>query len=195
MVPASTMRQLAHTRSARGRQLQRQESRISSRRRAAASPIVSVPSLADLERQLGLAAHAPQRVEEHLVAARRAVPPLHIAGSLAEDRARMPMTDRRAVTWDRTIVRADDDGPDGSWRRSIGRSAATPSTPSPPRRCSDAFVDVRRRRVARRRRADRRRWLLLRRRRSQGAVPGDRRPVSDDGPGPMGPTRLRCRSR
>ena len=76
--PASTMRQLAQIPFACGRQLHRHESRIRHVPTTAASPIVSDAVDADLERQLGVADDAPQRVEEHLVATRRARQSLHI---------------------------------------------------------------------------------------------------------------------
>ena len=107
--PASTMRQLAQIPFACGRQLQRHDSRIRHVPTTDASTDRHGAVDTYVEHQLRLADDATQRVEEHLVAARRARQSLHISSSLADNRGRMVrMTDRRAVTGG---VLVDDDGP------------------------------------------------------------------------------------
>ena len=192
--PASTMRQLAHLHACRprvGAPVAAPRSRIghaptTARRRSSRAP----PS-ADARTPARLAADAAHRVEEHLVAARRAGQPLHSARSLARRTVRdiVHVIDGRAVRRTGCAWRTDGAGPRrhdrppgaAQRRRLRGRRGAA-------RRRSRRSTPTTRLAVAVLTGAG---GYFCAGADLKALADGDRRPVGDDGPGPMGPTRLR----
>ena len=194
-LPASTMRQLAQIPFACGRQLHRHESRIR-----------HAPTAARIRRSSAMPStppRTPARCRTPRTATSRRTLRCHTSGTSIAAYSRQsgrtlcenpPMTDRRAVSpghrpdraW-RSVV--DDDGPvrvvtiDRPGRRNAVDSVAAAAL-------LEAFVDF-----------DADESLSIAVLTGAGGyfcagadlnalADGDRRPVSDDGPGPMGPTRL-----